>query len=317
MNTTGGLLADSIPAQDDRRAPSRRTLWVVLSSCMAAAAAVGAVSAYRNVLQMLADWEALLPLGGETGYVIGVRDWLPSATDLAALTVLSAAVGAQLLARRPWRSLMALSAVTAAIVVFDLMFFGLVWPSVVFIWIGTAAVWCATRWSASVAPPSLETDATAGRSLSDISTVPGDGSSAPAPHSGQADVIRTTRWVVTTVVVIVLVACGLLIAFAITGGLQLYFLDRRPDLYDLTYSSQAPLAALAIWGAWLAGRSPAARLRTTWLTAVLVGVALAAVDPLIYPTSGNLAVPVLVTCAVLVAGLRERLADRAAGALSP
>lgn len=317
MDTTGGRLGYSAPAQD-RHAPSRRTLWLVLSTCTVAAAVVGAASSYRITLQLLADWQATLAPGVLTGYVIGPSDWLPDAANLASLTVLSTAVGVQLLARQPWRSLVALSVVTGALLVFDLavIFMGVNgWLPLVFVWIGTAAVWGATRWSPSVGPSSVETGTKAVRSPTASDSRQGDGPSAPEPRSGQADVIWTTRWIVTTVVVVVLVVLGLLMIFAIIGGLQLYFLRRRPDLYDLTYSVQAPLAALAIWAAWLAGRSHAWN-RPTWLTAVLVGVALAAVEPVSRTMSGNMAVPVLLTCAVLVAGLRERLADRAAGALS-
>lgn len=309
MDFRGGQRPGDTHRRTVHHALSSRAIFAVLVSTTLAAGTAGAVSSYQEFVSMLADVRANLAPGFTFEYVVGPGDYLPPAASLASLTLLSTAVGIQIWGGRLWRALLALSTITAVLLVFDLEA-TLVGVSPVLaalsIWAGPAVAWCFARWPGGDR-----------RGLGARPPVGAPPSSLATPQQlAQGDTLRATRRLVTAAVVAAVAVLALLMVVSILGGLQMYFLRYRPDLDLLTYSPQALLAVLATWAGWLAGRPLAGSHARTWLASALVGVVLAAVDPLASSAPGSLAAPVLTTCAVVLLASRERLSVRATGAVS-
>lgn len=301
--------------------PRHRLLLVVIVVAMASAGA-GAVTEYRSIDEML----RISP-----EFAIGPRDFLPvlawTAATTAAFSLLCSAIGAQLMRRRPWRSLVALGVITAVVLIGQpYLTFERERLAVATIWAGTFLVWCSTAWSTR---RSRESTATASIEAVRVPTpelVPADSSIGyPGTSADEAFAIRTTaaaqdlaldarRTAIALVVAALTIIIGL-IAFSAVGGLQLAFSGWDPWWSELT-GDAALLAWLAIWAGWLSGRRPAGPHTTTWRVVVVVAVLLNAILELANSDTGSISIVVLTLLGAFVATSRHRLADRAEAALS-
>ena len=268
-------------------------LWLGILVPAVAAGAMAAVMTYRDITAMISATSAALP-----PFTITPSYYLPSAAAPAALSLLSTAVGVQLLGRSLWRPVAALALVTTWLLASGAsLVYGREALAVAAIWSGPAlvamfAAWSA-RWASRAADPVPA--ATASRQLQDSSA----------------------RRAATAGVVFALAVIGALIVLSAMGGLDLYFLDMSPSWWDVTSSTAAMLAPLALAGAWLAGHTPAGPHTGTWRVVILGALALVAVDGALHGSSGAVAIPVLTLLGVVVAGTRHRLAHRVEAMLRP
>lgn len=256
--------------------------------------------------------------------------YLPAAATMAALSLLCTAIGAQLLRRRPWRSLLALTVITAAVLLGEpSLAFEQEWLAVATVWAGTAILWSATLWSTrasrTMSPILVPSPAALAQNHSQVTADSSLGSAtaethADAPSWTRPDVrsdmlIHGARATATALVAVVLVLILGLVMFESVGGIQLLFMTTLPDLRTLLYSNPALLAPLVITAAWLTGNDHHERDTTLWRVVVLAALVLATVEPAVGP-DGTLSISVLTLIGAFIATTRHRLADRAEAMLS-
>lgn len=308
----------------DLRSTSPWALVLTLLGCALATALVEvafAVHAQR-------EWEALVSeYQGypSTGWTLGPRDYLPGAATMAAVTVLCTAIGGQLLKRRPWRSIAALTLVTGAFVtvsflvahphaeslgfpsfalIVDLglpLMTGRVPRLLISVWVGTIVLWLVMACSSHTSQLSAKEDSA-------------HSARAALPPDDAALVLAIRRVVISFVVIALLVIAGLTVFFS-KGGLQLFF-GRPASWSELVNDTSMVLLPLAIWGGWLAGRERTDRHRRIWMFFLLTGVALSAVNLPGIDLSGSLTIPVLVALGVVLAVHRQSVANRVVARLA-
>lgn len=234
----------------------------------------------------------------------GPRYYLPEGAAMAALSLLSMAVGGQLLRHRPWWSLTALTSITAAFLIGRPVLVDMLEPLVVAtIWTGTLVLWCAMYrpWLARSAPDDLPV----------------------ASPPGPADLTRAARRAATALVGVVVALVVALIVVNTLGGLQLYFWGLWPGWRAAAEDWSTLLACLAIWAAWLTGRTddePGALHRAdpravTWRVLIVTAIGLAAISMLVSPVDGGPSVFVLTLVGVALAAGRRRFVSRVEGLL--
>ena len=171
-------------------------------------------------------------------YVLVFRDYGPAGVTMAALSLVSTAIGAQLLAQRPWRSAVALGLITGVLVMCRSFAVGndAVWLVVGSVWAGTVVLWGAARW------PATHKAAT-----SEVSAKPADADRRILPPAagglgrpGQDQFAATTRRAVTAFSGLVLAIILGLIVFSALGGLGLFF-SWDPSFWNLRFSTSAQL----------------------------------------------------------------------------
>lgn len=272
-------------------------VWFAIVVPAVVAATVAVVMTYRDITTIVSAGPAPLP-----HITIIPSYYLPSAAAPAALSLLSTAVGAQLLGRSLWRAVAGLTLITTWLLASGAwLVYGREALAVAAIWSGTVLVAVATRSRQTVHSASGHPSVLAGgRSGTAEARVPGTDPAADA-------LARSARRSATAGVVFALAVIGTLIVLSAMGGLGLYFLDISPSWWAVTASTGAMLAPVALGAAWLAGHTPPGPLTNTWRVVILVALVLLAVDGVFYD---DVAVPMLVTLGVVVAVSRHRLAHR-------
>ena len=280
-----------------------RMPWLALVVPAVVIAAVSAVLAYQRADAL---WQSLfpgIPAGDLLVYRAGPRDYLPPAAVMAALTLLSTALGAQLIGRRPWFAAAALAWVTTWLLASgSWLAFEQEALVLAAIWSGTALVAGTTVWSARRADHASLTAGERPGSRSD--------GELPAVDCASDSLARAARRVSTAGVVLMLAIISALIVFSAMGGLNLFFLDMNPSWDDVAYSTPTMIAPLALGAAWLTGGTPTRPHARTWRIVILVALALCQVEVLAYVWPGDVAVPLLTALGVVVASHRHRLARR-------
>lgn len=314
---------------------SRRWLLIVVIAVAAASAAAGAVTAYRwidEMIHLLAPMPTTAnPITPIPEYVMGPRDYLPAlattAATTAAFSLLCSAIGAQLLRRRPWRSVIALGAITAVVLIGQpYLALAQEWLAVATIWAGTILLWCSTSWSTrrrrdgttgvSVGSERVRTPDLVPADTSIHDTDAGADEALARTTTATQDLALDTRRTAIALVVAALSIIIALIAFSAVGGLQMVFGGWDPWWSDLA-GDAALLAWLAIWAGWLSGRRPAGPFATTWRVVVVVAILLPAILELTLLDTGSISIVMLTLLGAFVATTRHRLADRAEAMLSP
>ena len=302
--------------------------WLALIIPAVGIAAVSAVLAYQTADAL---WQSLfpgIPAGDLLVYRAGPRDYLPPAAVMAALTLLSTALGAQLIGRRPWFAAAALAWVTTWLLASgSWLAFEQEALVLAAIWSGTALVAGTTAWSASRADRTAESvkvavaPTTTAHHGAPLAAVPADEHNGSRPEIPAVDRVtdsfaRSVRWAVTAGVVLVLMIIAALIVLIASGGMNLYFFDMSASWDSVRFNTPAMLAPLAIGAAWLTGRTPGRPHARTWRNVILVALAVCQVEVLAYAWTGDVAIPVLTVLGVIVAGNRQRLARRVEAVLA-
>ena len=272
-------------------------LWFVIIVPAVVAATVAVVMTYRDLATIVGAGPAALP-----HITIIPSYYLPTAAAPAALSLLSTAVGAQLLGRSRWHAVAGLTLITTWLLASGAwLVYGREALAVAAIWSGTVLV--------AVATPSRQTVHSASGHPSVLAGGRDGAAEARSPGTDPAAdaLARSARRAATAGVVFALAVIGTLIVLSAMGGLDLYFLDIDPSWWAVTASTGAMLAPVALGAAWLAGHTPPGPLTKTWRVVILVALVLVAVDGAVYD---DVAVPLLMTVGVIVAGSRHRLAYR-------